>query len=64
MIFAAVTGTNRAGIDRSRPWEPEPLPLPLPRPAPRELDDGYAPRPSAPMDDERRGTHVVVIDVG
>jgi hypothetical protein len=44
-----------------RPWEPEPLPLPAPVPAPRELDDRLSPRPDA--DDERRGTHVIVIDV-
>jgi hypothetical protein len=52
-------------MDRIRPWEPEPLPLPLPRPAPRELDDRHAPRPSSPgLEDERRGSYVVVIDVG
>jgi len=62
IIFAAVTGTRRPGVDRRRPWEPEPLALPVPDP--RDREDRSVPPRSGEADAERRGTHVIVIDVG
>jgi hypothetical protein len=60
---------GQSGRERGEPrpvWEPEPLPLPLDRPSPRghgsrrEHDDEH----DAPgSDDDRIGTHVVVIDL-
>jgi hypothetical protein len=48
-------------VDRRRPWEPEPLHIPVPDPRDR---DRSAPPRSGEADAERRGTHVIVIDVG